>query len=239
MAESAGPVLDVTQEDTCVADGDVFYVCKTALDLIRSKRLEGEYVSPGCVRALLAFDQLEDSDVLVPVNFRPLECNYRDLESLIAQVGVTEAADFFLAASMFFELNSNVGESLAEVPRELTVSEMKRLWAHCYFPLSMAPSSHVSSLAMEGEVGGSGGAPRHTMPSAMQCILRSFYDQEMQTGGSHKTARDLIMAEVNALLEKFLAEDTRAQRGQPQAPGTFAGTLRAATGARDGTASEP
>jgi hypothetical protein len=239
MAESAGPVLDVTQENTCAADGGIFYVCKTALDLIRSKRVEGEHVSPGCVRALLAFDQLTDSDVLVPVNMRPLECNYRDLESLIAHQGVTEAADYFLAASMFFELNSRWDESLAELPRELTVSEMNHLWAHCYFPLSMATSSHVSSLALEGEVGGSRGAPQHTMPSAMRSVLRCFYDQEMQRGGSHKTARDLIMAEVNALLERFLVEDTRARRGQPQAPGTFAVTLRAATGARDATASEP
>jgi len=234
MAESAGPVLDVTQENTCAADGGIFYVCKTALELIRSKRVEGEHVSAGCVRALLEFDQLTDSDILVPVNMRSLECNYRDLESLIAHHGVIEAADFFLAANMFFELNSRWDKSLAELPKELTVRDMNHLWAR--FPLSMATSSHVSSLALEGEVGGSRGAPLHTI-SAMRSVLRGFYDQEMQRGGSHKFARDLIMAEVNFLLDMFLAEDTRARR--TQAPGTFAVTLRATTGTRDATASEP
>ena len=45
VVEHSGPVLDVTQEDTCWADSGVFYVCKSALDFIRSKRVVGEHVS--------------------------------------------------------------------------------------------------------------------------------------------------------------------------------------------------
>jgi len=227
MAAGDGRLHDLAAtlpEDT-FEPGRIFYVSKTALDSIRWKRDQNENVQPSSVKELVAIGLLEDSDVLVPVDMSAIDCDFRDLESMIADRGPTDTADLFLAARMFFELDSVDGR-LDELPRELTVGELKRLWTACSLPSSTATSSRaatgaslVRSLPSSSRDASSG--PQHlAAPSEMRALLRFFYNRLMEAGASHGIAKDFILTNINALLEGFLAEASRARCGQPQAPST-------------------
>ena len=145
-----------------------------------------------------------------------MDCNFRNIESMIAQKGPDDTVDHFLDARKCAERNF-VGFPLCELPRELTVGELKRMWIDCCL--------HDASLAEERQAGASGGGlkrlKRRGIPSAMRCVLRFFYDRVMETGASHGTAKDLIMADINDLFEEFL-EDSRARCAQPESPATSA-----------------
>jgi hypothetical protein len=233
MAAGDGRLRDLA------APGRIFYVSKTALDSIRRKRDQNENVQPSSVKELVAIGLLEDSDVLVPVDMSAIDCDFRDLESMIADRGPTDTADLFLAARMFFELDSVDGR-LDELPRELTVGELKRLWTACSLPSSTATSSRaatsaslpsstatssraatgaslVRSLPSSSRDASSG--PQHlAAPSEMRALLRFFYNRLMEAGASHGTARGLILINIKAFLEQFSAEDFRARCAQ--APST-------------------
>ena len=207
---------ELAQQDLFEPEGGIFYVNKTALDFIRRKREQNEHVQPSSIKKLVAMDLFEDDDVLVPVDMREMDCDFRGIESMIADT--TNTADYFLAARRSFELDSVCG-LLDHLPRELTVSDVKRMLTDCVARTFTATASHDASLVQERGAGGSGGGL--TRRAMMRYVIRFFYDRAMETGASHGTAKDLIMADINDLFEEFL-EDSRARCAQPESPATSA-----------------
>ena len=194
---------ELTQQDTFEPAGGIFYVNKRALDFVRQKREQNKNVHPLFVKELVAIGSLEDSVIMVPVDFRSIDCEFGSIESMIAKKGPNHTADHFLDARKCGERNF-VGFPLCELPRELTVGELKRLWKEG------ASGGDLKRLKRDGS------------PSAMRCVLRFFYDRlTEEMGASHETAKVLIMADINALLEEF-SEDSRARCGQPEGSATAA-----------------
>ena len=194
---------ELTQQDTFEPNGGIFYVNKRTLDFVRQKREQNKNVHPFFVKELVAIGWLEDSVIMVPVDFRSIDCEFGSIESMIAKKGPNHTADHFLDARKCGERNF-VGFPLCELPRELTVGELKRLW------IEGASGGDLKRLKRLG------------IPSAMRCVLRFFYDRlTKEIGESHETAKVRIMADISALLEEF-SEDSRARCGEPETPATAA-----------------
>merc|ERR1719162_1379322 len=78
---------------------EIFYVPQKALDEVRELMKKGEEPSEEKVKALVDHEDLDDEELMVPVDLANLVDDLEDVEQMLEKMGVKGTADIFIKAA--------------------------------------------------------------------------------------------------------------------------------------------
>eukprot|EP00930_Biecheleria_cincta_P047244 TRINITY_DN326_c0_g2_i1.p1 TRINITY_DN326_c0_g2~~TRINITY_DN326_c0_g2_i1.p1 ORF type:complete len:181 (-),score=78.25 TRINITY_DN326_c0_g2_i1:163-648(-) len=105
---------------------DIFYVCKKALETVKEKLKKGEEISEETVNELTFPENLEDSEIMVPVDMRGVGEDFDDVEQMVEKLGAKGTAEAFVKAAEYFDANKDK-ESAEDRPKPMTAAEWRQV----------------------------------------------------------------------------------------------------------------
>lgn len=103
---------------------DYFYVCKRALADVREKLKKGEEITKEKVGELTSPENLDDDEVMVPVDMCGVSEKFDDVEQMVEELGPKGTAEALVKAADNFEAHKDQLKE-DECPKEMTAKEWR------------------------------------------------------------------------------------------------------------------
>mmetsp|Transcript_34902 Transcript_34902/g.56053 ORF Transcript_34902/g.56053 Transcript_34902/m.56053 type:complete len:164 (-) Transcript_34902:278-769(-) len=113
-------------EEVEAGEGDIFYVCKAALEAVTEKVKKDEEITDDDVQKLAFPENLGDEEVMAPVDMAGVGEDFDDVEQMVEKLGKKGTAEAFIKAAEHFQKSKGKYPE-GEVPEPMTAKEWREL----------------------------------------------------------------------------------------------------------------
>mmetsp|Transcript_39953 Transcript_39953/g.55709 ORF Transcript_39953/g.55709 Transcript_39953/m.55709 type:complete len:164 (-) Transcript_39953:58-549(-) len=105
---------------------DIFYVCETTLNTVKTKLKSGEDIGEELVNELTLPEKVADTEMMIPVDMRGVGEEFDDVEQMLEKLGPKGTAEAFVKAFDYFEKHKDkIPES--ERPPKMTAADWRKV----------------------------------------------------------------------------------------------------------------